>query len=104
MDYGADINLHNKFNGNTPLIEASEGGFMEVVVFLVESGADMDDVNNVSRDGILLCTQHYMFLMLGYVCSSVLYRLQGWTHSNVPLQLARRARCSSLSVESGRFL
>ena len=43
----ACLTLPSQCNGNTALIEASEGGYLSVVKLLVEWGAVMDAVNKV---------------------------------------------------------
>ena len=42
-----------QFNGNTPLIDAAEGGHIDVVKLLAQWGADLDAVNKVSLPPVL---------------------------------------------------
>ena len=45
---GALINIHDKFDGNTPLISAAKGSCLKAIILLVENGAE---VNAVNRNG-----------------------------------------------------
>ena len=41
MEHGANINIEGKF-GETPLIDASKSGYINIMKYLVEHGADVN--------------------------------------------------------------
>jgi ankyrin repeat protein len=49
VDAGADVNLASADAG-TPLGVAARNGYVEVVRVLLEAGAEVDTINNVSAD------------------------------------------------------
>ena len=50
---GADVNAKDE-NGNTPLIQATYNGHLEVVKCLVQNGADMDVKNKRGRTALMM--------------------------------------------------
>ena len=52
LNYGASPNIHDKKENLTPLHDAAESGYVEIVRLLVSHGAD-PKVKNCLVDGIL---------------------------------------------------
>lgn len=49
IQYGADVNAHNKADGFTPLHYAATEGYVDIAKLLINSGADIEAVDNVNQ-------------------------------------------------------
>ena len=58
VEAGADINTISLYNGNTPLIVASEYGHTPIVEYLIQNKADINARNNDGKTPLILAKEN----------------------------------------------